>query len=468
MSYLGNTPETYNFSAGADRFSGNASATVFTLSRRVTSANDVIAVIESVPQDPFSAYTIAANNTSGTSDITFTSAPPSGTNNIYVSFRATQLVTFNQVTASQIVPTGVSAGVYGGSSAIPVIQVNAQGQVTSASNSALSLNSITGDLTVSGNATINGTGFTKIATGTTAQRPTSNTAGYIRYNTTLGYPEWYDNTNKAWTPFTRTSGAYSIEYLIVAGGGGGGGGGASGNGGGGGGGAGGHVSGTMTVLAGTTYTATIGSGGAGSVGGSVASGSSGANSSFPGATTAVGGGGGAGGSQVTLPVAGGSGGGGSDGGNGASGTPGQGNPGGSSSGGAPARGGGGGGGGVGTGGTGTSGAGAPGGGGVNWQSVGTFYAGGGGGGSDSGTPAGDGGSGGGGNGGGSNHPVSAGTTNTGGGGGGGTYIGVTGGSGGSGVVIIRYLGGTQASGGTVTNAGGYTYHTFTSTGSFIA
>jgi hypothetical protein len=40
----------------------------------------------------------------------------------------------------------------------------------------------------------------------------------------------------------------------------------------------------------------------------------------------------------------------------------------------------------------------------------------------------------------------------------------TAGNGGSGVVIVRYLGGQIATGGTITSSGGYTYHTFTSSG----
>jgi hypothetical protein len=39
-------------------------------------------------------------------------------------------------------------------------------------------------------------------------------------------------------------------------------------------------------------------------------------------------------------------------------------------------------------------------------------------------------------------------------------------AGGSGIVIVRYLGGTRATGGTITSAGGYTIHTFTSSGTF--
>jgi hypothetical protein len=71
----------------------------------------------------------------------------------------------------------------------------------------------------------------------------------------------------------------------------------------------------------------------------------------------------------------------------------------------------------------------------------------------------------------------AGTANTGGGGGGGTGIeapasGLTGRNagkaGGSGIVIIRYAGAQRGTGGTVVTTGGYTYHTFTSSGTYTA
>jgi hypothetical protein len=49
------------------------------------------------------------------------------------------------------------------------------------------------------NTTINDTGFVQLPSGTTAQRPASPTAGMIRYNSDLGYPEIYDGTNwKEW------------------------------------------------------------------------------------------------------------------------------------------------------------------------------------------------------------------------------------------------------------------------------
>jgi hypothetical protein len=80
----------------------------------------------------------------------------------------------------------------------------------------------------------------------------------------------------------------------------------------------------------------------------------------------------------------------------------------------------------------------------------------------SGGTVGSGGLGGGGNGGDPGITGSDGTVNTGGGGGGRNK------NGGSGVVIVRYLGPQKATGGTVTSTGGYTIHTFTSSGSFVA
>jgi len=80
MAYLGNSNLVQNFTPAVDYFNGNASTTSFTLSRTVGSVFDIQAFIENVPQNPSSAFTVAGNV------ITFTSAPPSGTNNIYVRY----------------------------------------------------------------------------------------------------------------------------------------------------------------------------------------------------------------------------------------------------------------------------------------------------------------------------------------------------------------------------------------------
>jgi hypothetical protein len=271
----------------------------------------------------------------------------------------------------------------------------------------------------------------------------------------------------------------TASYLIVAGG-------ASGgsndtNMGTGGGGAGGLLTGTSTLVFGTTYTITVGAGG--TVQSGNGNGVNGNNSSAL-SVTATGGGAGSGVGSGNG-VAGGSGGGGSGTftvgtTSGGAGTSGQGNNGGggqNSSVDAEAQVGGGGGGAsaVGVSPTGTSG--GNGGAGTASSITGSSvtYAGGGGGGKRTSGTAGTGGAGGGGNGGAAGNG-SAGTANTGGGGGGaGTGGGGTvrtGGAGGSGVVILSIptadYSGTTTGSPTVTTSGSNTILTFNSSGSYTA
>ena len=77
MPYLGNEPAVAYTSTTKDSFSGDGSTTDFTMSKSAN-VNAVRVVVENVVQDPGVAYTC-----SGTT-LSFTSAPPTGTNNIYV------------------------------------------------------------------------------------------------------------------------------------------------------------------------------------------------------------------------------------------------------------------------------------------------------------------------------------------------------------------------------------------------
>jgi hypothetical protein len=92
MSYIGSNPVTQSFIAGTDYFNGNGSTTAFTLSRSVVSVNDIQATVNNVVQQPNDAYTVSGNT------ITFTSAPSSGTNNVYVRYLST---TTQSITPSQ-------------------------------------------------------------------------------------------------------------------------------------------------------------------------------------------------------------------------------------------------------------------------------------------------------------------------------------------------------------------------------
>jgi hypothetical protein len=84
MSYLGTPIDTTNQfqSLSSKQFNGDASTTDFTLDIAPGSVNDIEVFVGNVRQDPHSAYTL-----SGTT-LSFTGAPPSGTNNIYVVHQA--------------------------------------------------------------------------------------------------------------------------------------------------------------------------------------------------------------------------------------------------------------------------------------------------------------------------------------------------------------------------------------------
>jgi hypothetical protein len=303
-------------------------------------------------------------------------------------------------------------------------------------------------------------------------------------------------TSVASYPYSDITGTkLTAQLLAVAGGGGGGGGAGPGDGGGGGGG-GGLLYGSTSLIAGSTYTVTVGAGGTGGTGNS-APGNPGSNSMFA-SFTAIGGGGGATNSfnpasaTAYAGKTGGSGGGGTGGGPqsiqgagglacgssgaGLAGT--QGYPGGKGWPSGQYGGGGGGGGATSAGGdSAPGGRGGPGGSGYTWTYTGSTYAGGGGGATDyAGGTLGVGGPGGGGNGGSYTGTLAvAGTAGTGGGGGGShapVASGGNGGLGGGGVVAVAYQSATQQfQGGTMTPgsanpaAPGYYVHAFTSSGS---
>ena len=330
-------------------------------------------------------------------------------------------------------------------------------------------------------AIFSGTAAITLPVGTTGQR-TGPSTGMIRFNSSCTELEYYNGND--WLFFTSTpqSQGYYADVLVVAGGGGGGGAEASNGygGGGAGGGAGGYAAGRIFInYTNCGYPISIGSGGTGGANNPQATGS-GCNGTMGTASCALGliaiGGGFGGGDETQT----GGGNGGSGGGNGGDnsgtqgcGTLGQGCAGGYSQ----SRNGGGGGGASTTGCHGYTGTGA-GGQGRAWYN-GTTYAGGGGGGNGAANnTTTSGGAGGGGNGsatdGTSGNQVAggtatAGTANTGGGGGGGAAGRAQGGqNGGSGIVIVRYYGSQKGFGGTITSSGGYTYHSFTSSGTYCA
>lgn len=102
MAYIGNSPEVNAFTIALDRFNGTGACTQFTLTRDIDDALAVEVVVNGVIQTPTASYTV----TNGV--MTFDEAPSTGTNNISVRYLAPTVVTFNQVTASQIQSNSVT------------------------------------------------------------------------------------------------------------------------------------------------------------------------------------------------------------------------------------------------------------------------------------------------------------------------------------------------------------------------
>jgi hypothetical protein len=250
----------------------------------------------------------------------------------------------------------------------------------------------------------------------------------VYVDSTVGWKVFSDSVS------TALASQYTFEYLIAAGGGGGSGGSYGSGVGGGAGGGGGLITGSLLTNAGITRTVTVGGGG----GGGGAAGVQGSPSEISSISSTVGGG--RGGGNASAGGSGGSGGGGSWSSGGGAGTSGQGNSGGSGSTGAPYLGGRGGG-------KGSAGGNGASGGAGSAVFLGTYSAGGVGGGAGG---------------------AAAGAANTANGGGGGYGNGSVGFAGGSGIVVIRYLGAQRGTGGTYSSSGGYSYHTFNSSGSYIS
>jgi len=80
MPFIGNTPaKNFHDVPSVERFNGDASTTAFTMGRNIGNVQDVLVSIDGVVQDT------AAYSVSGT-QIVFSTAPSSGTGNIFINF----------------------------------------------------------------------------------------------------------------------------------------------------------------------------------------------------------------------------------------------------------------------------------------------------------------------------------------------------------------------------------------------
>lgn len=144
MANIGNSIAQQGFTPAVDLFSGNGSTTSFTLSRPVASVAQVEAVIENVVQSPYDAYTVNGNT------ITFTSAPPSGSNNIYVRYTSliTQVIApsdgsvgTNQLMAGAVTQTKLGTNVAGNGPAFSVYLGGSNQSITNSTFTKIAFNS---------------------------------------------------------------------------------------------------------------------------------------------------------------------------------------------------------------------------------------------------------------------------------------------------------------------------------------
>ena len=104
MAYIGNEPGVGSFIVAVERFSGTGSCTQFTLTQTgIQDANAIEVLVSSIQQDPINSYSVANGV------ITFTEAPPSAANNIIVTYRATTVITYNNISTAQILDGSITA-----------------------------------------------------------------------------------------------------------------------------------------------------------------------------------------------------------------------------------------------------------------------------------------------------------------------------------------------------------------------
>lgn len=121
MGYVGNTPTTiqgYFQGVESKSFNGNGSDQDFTLDRAVANTYDIEVVVNNVQQSPYDgSYSV-----SGTT-LSFSEAPSTGSNNIYVTYRDTPQPTIaptdGSVTTAKIADGAVTAAKIADGAAVP-------------------------------------------------------------------------------------------------------------------------------------------------------------------------------------------------------------------------------------------------------------------------------------------------------------------------------------------------------------
>jgi len=316
MSYIGNSPTNVAFQT--DTFSGTGSTTAFTMSVAPANTTSVLVAVTGVLQDP-STYSV-----SGTT-LTFSAAPPSGTNNIsarYLGIPASGVTTTAYRTVTNTTATAGQTSFTIPSYTVGYIDVFRNGVYLPTTD----YTATTGTTVVLNNAATVGDTITTssfyVSSVLNAIPATANAISLTSATYLSGQlPVANGGTGLSTVPhtvqvFTSGSGTYTspanvkaIRVTLVGGGGGGGGINGSGAAAGGGGGATALWLYPSGFAAATGYAYAVGASGAGGVNTSASTGSTGGSTTFTiGATTVTAAGGAGGGASLGGTAAGGLGG----------------------------------------------------------------------------------------------------------------------------------------------------------------
>ena len=138
MAYIGNNvPANFQAPPAVVRFNGDGSDTTFALGRTIGSVQEILVSVDGVVQDS-AAYTVPDGST-----LTFSAAPSSGTNNIFVYFL--------ELSAGTVTPTAEFKGNFknGG-----MFRTNAQALDTNTTILATENAQVTGTITVNSGITL--------------------------------------------------------------------------------------------------------------------------------------------------------------------------------------------------------------------------------------------------------------------------------------------------------------------------
>ena len=151
MSYLGGTPAKSIATATSQSFNGDGSTTSFTLNRAVNVSEDLEVFVSNVQQKPGSGNAYTATGTT----LTFSSAPGSGTGNVYVVYRGLSERAI-RLEANDTAATISGALFTSGSSKTKtdLFQVNSQTVSSDVTIAATENASITGPITVATGVTV--------------------------------------------------------------------------------------------------------------------------------------------------------------------------------------------------------------------------------------------------------------------------------------------------------------------------